>query len=215
MPHFIPAALIPWHRPCPGSAHCSCLRSWAPRHHCHWECPWKLCSSNLFNVWSTKQDYSRCKNWLSKCPTCWNTYQSWLRHFPGTCSGLHLLCPENEKVLISTDMKSWKSHLIGPAKVHVTADAFCVAKLLNGLLTNSTWAADSRRGALWPVLTILGGQVVKIGRVQRWIFLKNDYFCTYRHPDLKTWAQEDKSSENSFLKVSPITRKYSPLQYIP
>ena len=64
---FQPAALIPWHRPCPGSAHCSCLRSWAPRHHCRWECPWKFCSSDLFNVGHQTKIIleSRCKNWLS------------------------------------------------------------------------------------------------------------------------------------------------------
>ena len=60
-------------------------------------------------------------------------------------------CILKTRVLISTLMTSWITHLIGPAKVHVTADAFRITKLLHRLFTNSTWAAHSRRGALRPV----------------------------------------------------------------
>ena len=91
--------------------------------------PWNLLKLASLVSWTLRDSFIR----LPASP-----WKNWIL--------LHTLA--KHKIYLRLKIENF--YLIRPSEIHVAADAFGVAKLLDGILTSGAWAAHSRGGALGP-----------------------------------------------------------------
>ena len=90
--------------------------------------PWNLLKLASLVSWTLRNSFIR----LPATP-----WKNWIR--------LHTLAKHKTYLCLKIE-----NYLIRPSEIHVAADAFGVAKLLDCILTSGAWAAHSRGGALGP-----------------------------------------------------------------